>query len=231
MEQDTTITARAFDAEDITQAVVQHIVERVRENNHTPADLSDYERELISIGKLAPGTFGKCADCGAYMRYYFNRPAGEAYSSTCRIHVASATTNLSLSEVRSRLYEQYATATLNDWASIIYEYAKAKGWWDTPESRNMGDLTSLLHTEVSEAYEQYRDGHTPTERHYNQDKTVTDDQGNVLSKPEGIPSELADLLIRVFDICGYFGIDILDVVIQKYYYNLWRPYRHGGKVT
>lgn len=49
-------------------------------------------------------------------------------------------------------------------------------------------------------------------------------------KPCGIPSELADIVIRVLDTCVFYGIDIGKVIIQKHEYNKSRPYRHGGKV-
>lgn len=48
-------------------------------------------------------------------------------------------------------------------------------------------------------------------------------------KPEGIPIELADAIIRILDYCGYAGIDIDAAISQKHEYNKSRPYRHGGK--
>lgn len=48
-------------------------------------------------------------------------------------------------------------------------------------------------------------------------------------KPEGIPIELADVIIRILDYCGYAGIDIEAAIRQKHEYNKSRPYRHGGK--
>ena len=41
--------------------------------------------------------------------------------------------------------------------------------------------------------------------------------------------ELADVIIRVLDYCGYAGIDIDAAISQKHEYNRTRPYRHGGK--
>lgn len=46
---------------------------------------------------------------------------------------------------------------------------------------------------------------------------------------EHIPTELADVIIRVLDYCGYAGIDIDAAISQKHEYNKSRPYRHGGK--
>lgn len=66
--------------------------------------------------------------------------------------------------------------------------------------------------------EEYRNGRLPTE-------VYTGNGG----KPEGIPIELADVIIRIFDYCGYAGIDIDAAITQKHEYNKTRPYRHGGK--
>ena len=73
-------------------------------------------------------------------------------------------------------------------------------------------------SEVSEALEEYRNGRLPTE-------VYTGNNG----KTEGIPIELADVIIRVLDYCGYAGIDIDATISQKHEYNKTRPYRHGGK--
>lgn len=48
-------------------------------------------------------------------------------------------------------------------------------------------------------------------------------------KPEGIPSELADIIIRVFDAAVEYNIDIEGAVIDKMIFNLSRPFKHGGK--
>lgn len=48
-------------------------------------------------------------------------------------------------------------------------------------------------------------------------------------KPEGIPSELADIVIRVFDCAVEYGIDIEEQIINKMAYNATRQYKHGGK--
>lgn len=47
--------------------------------------------------------------------------------------------------------------------------------------------------------------------------------------PEGIPTELADILIRVLHMCAYFGMDIAATLADKMAYNETRPYRNGGK--
>ena len=100
--------------------------------------------------------------------------------------------------------------------------AREKGWHDDDESQSrqstlkMMTWMALIHSEVSEAVEELRQGRIAT---------VTRPDG----KPEGFASELADIVIRVFDTAGAMGIDMESEIRAKMDYNTTRPYRHGGK--
>ena len=107
---------------------------------------------------------------------------------------------------------------INDCVKEAYENAKQKGWHERP--RSIGDLICLMHSELSEALEEHRNGRYPTEVYYNESKP---------EKPEGIGVELADCVIRIFDFCGKYGIDLEEVIKIKMQYNSTRPQRHGGK--
>lgn len=76
---------------------------------------------------------------------------------------------------------------------------------------------ALVMTELAEALECHRDGMMEQAFFYNQ------------GKPEGIASELADVLIRVTQFCVVRGIPIERAIEEKMIYNASRPFRHGGK--
>ena len=111
---------------------------------------------------------------------------------------------------------------LNKLRDEIHQNAVDHGWWN--EERHFGSLIALMHAELSEALEEYRNKRNPTEIYYSWENSETDEP-----KPEGIPVELADCIIRILDYCGKEGIDIEEAIRIKHEYNKTRPYRHGGK--
>ena len=106
--------------------------------------------------------------------------------------------------------------SLNSLRDRAFLMASAKGWHDVP--RPVPESLCLIHSEVSEALEGLRAG-WPVDQVFIEN-----------SKPEGIPVEMADIIIRVLDFCGEHGIDIERVVEQKMAYNATRPHRHGKKL-
>lgn len=108
---------------------------------------------------------------------------------------------------------------LNKLRDKCFNVAASKGWHDSEVDVDFGTRIALIHSELSEALEEYRDGCDYNEVYYKDGK----------EKPEGIPVELADILIRILDLCGKYDIDIQKAVKIKMKYNKTRPYRHGGK--
>lgn len=110
---------------------------------------------------------------------------------------------------------------LNDLARTCYEIAKSKGWHEDPVLPRLPTMLVNIHGEVSEAWEEVRKpSFVPTQIYYDVEKPT---------KPEGLPVELADVLIRVLDLAYAAGIDMDAAVAIKQRYNETRPYRHGGK--
>lgn len=118
---------------------------------------------------------------------------------------------------------------LNKIRDEIHQNAVEHGWWQ--EERSFGEIIALCHSELSEALEEYRKGNRPRETYYS-DKNGTCYSYNPMGdlKPEGIPSELADCIIRILDYCGHEEIDIEKAIRIKHEYNKTRPYKHGGKI-
>lgn len=91
---------------------------------------------------------------------------------------------------------------VNEFVQEAHEIAKSKGWHD--EERETGTWLALIHSEVSEALE--------ADRKCDQ---------------ENFEEELADVCIRIFDLCGLKGIDLEKNINDKMEVNRDRPYKHG----
>lgn len=103
---------------------------------------------------------------------------------------------------------------LNDIVEMSHKLAKNKGFWDK-EERNFGEMIALAHSELSEALEEKRNGF---EINYVYEQAM---------KLCGVPIELADCCIRIFDICGRYKIDLEKIILAKLNYNSQREYKHG----
>lgn len=84
-------------------------------------------------------------------------------------------------------------------------------WWRNPETgetldRNFGEMIALAHGELSEALEGHR-------------KDAQDDH---LPEFKSVDVELADVMIRVFDIAGGLKIDLGKALVAKLQYNATR---------
>lgn len=122
-------------------------------------------------------------------------------------------------------------------AAEVHHVAKSKGWHI--HDRTFGDVVALIHTEVSEAMEEHRAGHRPTqvrigEKIYNDPDGADWDEMELIAKeglkPEGLGVELADAIIRILDYADEVGLDMDELIRIKTAFNRTRPYRHGGKV-
>lgn len=100
---------------------------------------------------------------------------------------------------------------INDLAHICHTMAREHGFW---KSKNTGEKIALIHSELSEGLEAFRNGNPP------------DEHCTELSNAE---VELADAVIRIFDLADQKGFNIGKAIVTKMLVNSSRPYRHGKK--
>lgn len=105
---------------------------------------------------------------------------------------------------------------LNELAKKCQEISNSKGFhtdWD-----NINTKLLLVVVEIAEATEEIRAGRR--EVWYSTSKDGR-------QKPEGFPIEIADAVIRLFELSSSLGIDLDAAYAEKMAYNQGREFRHG----
>jgi NTP pyrophosphatase (non-canonical NTP hydrolase) len=92
--------------------------------------------------------------------------------------------------------------SVKDWQRIITNKAISKGFTWTEEE--VDTMLLRIHSEVSEASEAIRDNNVA-----------------------GFAEELADIFIRLLNLCEVWDINLEEEVIKKHNKNIERPFLHG----
>ena len=104
--------------------------------------------------------------------------------------------------------------TISEMSERAFQNSANHGFHDEPVA--FSTRLMLIVSELAEAMEEERSGRPLNETYFS---------GN--GKPEGVPAELADVIIRVGDLAHIYGIDLAAAVEQKMKYNESRPHKHG----
>ena len=107
------------------------------------------------------------------------------------------------------------------------------------------NLHMLIVSEAAEAHDEIRNGRAADETYYPEPQLppslvaevgvakarelIAEQAEGKPRKPEGVPSEIADGIIRGFDYFHRNGIDGAGIIVEKLIYNASRPYKHGKK--
>lgn len=102
---------------------------------------------------------------------------------------------------------------INQMVASVYEKNVTAGWWHDLQTgvkldskADYGLKIALIHSEVSEALEGFR-------------KDLQDDK---LPHRKAVEVELADAIIRIFDMAGAMGLDLGGAYVEKLAYNAKR---------
>lgn len=114
-----------------------------------------------------------------------------------------------------------------------------KGFWDDKGTKNVGEVLMLCVSELSEALEAHRKGKFAVKSwnlekncgNINEESSTNDklyfQQEFEVAIKDTFEDEIADTVIRLFDLCSGFNIDLVYHIEQKLKYNKMRPYKHN----
>ena len=126
------------------------------------------------------------------------------------------------------------TPSLTTLANTIHNGNVKRGFYDEP--KEVGTVLMLIVTELAEAMESYRSNNSiasdrmeTLEWDSKEDEPFTTEDINQfkLVVKDTFEDEIADTIIRLFDLCGWMNIDIHKHIMLKLKYNDTRPYKHG----
>lgn len=122
--------------------------------------------------------------------------------------------------------EPYEAMNIKETMVEIHQNNVSKGFWEDKETKNVGEVLMLINTELCEALEAHRKGKFTHDLFKGSSHTIIAFEENIKDTFE---DEIADTVIRLFDLAEGFGIDLEWHIRSKMNYNKTRPYKHGKK--
>ena len=119
---------------------------------------------------------------------------------------------------------------INETARNIHSMNVEKGFWENP--RNKGELLMLVVSELSEALEADRKNRYSSNDISEITALANDKDFNMKFTnhiKDTFEDEIADAVIRLFDMSAGLGIDLESHIKAKLRYNANRPKMHGKK--
>lgn len=106
--------------------------------------------------------------------------------------------------------KHYIAEDIDDLIEISHSSAVSRNWWHnddgTPKEMNFGERLALIHSEISEAMEGGR----------------KDLQSDHIPGFSMVEEELADALVRIFDLAGGMNLNLGRAYVAKTRFNLVR---------
>ncbi len=119
----------------------------------------------------------------------------------------------------------------------IHQTNVEKGFWENKADRNVGEVLMLCVSELAEALEAHRKNKKADIAAYKKEVAAlpTEEKNNISAInqvfkthiKDSFEDEIADTVIRLFDMSEAFGIDLEWHVKQKLAYNKSREHKHG----
>ena len=160
---------------------------------------------------------GICGRCDNWRPFAYGEPKPSVVTGYCTIHAHLTSSSHTCDEfIAQNTHNRWnADSTLVDSGELTvremqrraWEHAEKAGFHDP--ALNLLELIALIHTEASEAIEEYRNG----------------------NGMDAVAEEFADIVIRCADAAGLLGFDLESVVAAKMLKNKRRGYRHGNKLA